>query len=198
MLSDAMIEKPDWVSSPGQTIISILEERELTIEQFAHQIDRSAAAAQKILDGSHAIDVDLARQLARILGASENFWMAREHDYRASVAPPPYARIASLPELFDRLPVSDMQKFGWVDKARSKDDQISECLSFFGVSSLAQWQDAMKMPFNKRPIDDQRPMHSARSQRRHGCVRVKLKHNTMTSLIGHRECWKAKFRIFGA
>jgi len=42
-----------------------------------------------------------------------------------------------------------MQKFGWVDKARSKDDQISECLSFFGVSSLAQWQGRYENAFQQ-------------------------------------------------
>ena len=149
MLNDGIMETPDWASPPGHTIISILDEREMTVEQFAHQIGRSAAVAQKILDGSQAINVDLARQLARILGASENFWMAREHDYRASVAPPPEVRVASLPDLLGRLPVRDMQKFGWIEKTRSRDGQIAECLSFFGVSSLAQWQGRYENAFQQ-------------------------------------------------
>ena len=141
------MEKSDWVSPPGHTIVSILEERELTIEQFAHQIGRTTAIAQKILDGAHAIDRDLARQLAAILGASEAFWLAREHDYRASIAPPEDVRVTSLTELLGRLPVSDMQKFGWIERVRSKDEQVAECLTFFGVLSLAQWQGRYENAF---------------------------------------------------
>lgn len=131
---------PDWVSPPGHTILSILEERELTVEQFARQIGRSAAVAQRILDGAHVIDGTLARQLASTLGASENFWIAREQDYRASIEPPEVARVTSLAELLGKLPINDMQKFGWIQKVRSKDGRLAECLNFFGVSTLAQWQ----------------------------------------------------------
>jgi len=147
MLNDGTIEKPDWVSPPGHTIVSILEERELTVEQFAHEIGHSAALAQKILDGSHAIDVDLAHRLSRAIGASENFWMAREHDYRASLAEPENVRVGSLDDLIGRLPLSDMQKFGWIENARSRSDRIAECLNFFGVSSLAQWQGRYENAF---------------------------------------------------
>jgi plasmid maintenance system antidote protein VapI len=147
MFDERMMDQPDWVSPPGETIVSILEERELTIEQFAYQIGRSASVAQKILDGSQAIDVDLARQLARAIGASESFWMAREHDYRASLAAPEDVRVGSLADLIGRLPVGDMQKYGWITRTRSKEEQVAECLSFFGVSSLAQWQGRYENAF---------------------------------------------------
>lgn len=147
MLSNNTVKRPDWVSPPGDTILSILEERELTLEQFARRIGRSAAVAQKILDGVHAIDVELARQLASALGASEKFWIAREHDYRASIEPPEATRVTSLTELLGKLPVSDMQKFGWIQRAGSRDERIAECLNFFGVSSLAQWQGRYENAF---------------------------------------------------
>ena len=140
MSANTALERPDWVSPPGETIVSILEERELTLEAFAREIGRTAAATQKIIDGSHAIDRPLAQQLADTLGASECFWIAREHDYRASLGAPDTSKIANLEEFLSRLPVRDMQKFGWVPTTRSKEDKIAESLAFFGVSSLAQWQ----------------------------------------------------------
>lgn len=149
MLDEGMVEKPDWVSPPGHTIVSILEQRELSVEQFADQIGLSPTVAQKILDGTQAIDVDVARALSRSLGASENFWIAREHDYRASISPPEQVRIASLSDLLDNLPVSDMRKFGWIQKGPSREDQIAECLGFFGVSSLAQWQGRYESAFHQ-------------------------------------------------
>ncbi len=149
MLNDGTVQKPDWVSPPGHTIVSVLEERELTVEQFAHEIGYSAALAQKILDGSHAIDVDLAHRLSRAIGASENFWMAREHDYRSSLEEPENVRIGSLDDLIGKLPISDMQKFGWIQSTQSKSDQIAECLNFFSVSSLAQWQGRYENAFHR-------------------------------------------------
>lgn len=38
MLNSGLNETPDWVSPPGETILSILEELELTLEQFARRI----------------------------------------------------------------------------------------------------------------------------------------------------------------
>ena len=140
MLDSGVLDKPDWVSPPGDTILSILEERELTIEQFARQIGRSASVAQRVLDGAESIDAELARRLANALGASEDFWTAREHDYRASLSSPESARISNLDDLLNRLPVADMQKFGWIEAVRSREEKIAACFSFFDVSSLAQWQ----------------------------------------------------------
>lgn len=149
MLNDGTIQKPDWVSPPGHTIVTILEERELTVEQFANQIGYSAILAQKILDGSRAIDGDLARRIAHAIGASENFWMAREHDYRAGLAEPENVVVRSLADLVGKLPLSDMQKFGWIEGTRSRGDRIAECLDFFGVSSLAQWQGRYENAFRR-------------------------------------------------
>jgi plasmid maintenance system antidote protein VapI len=147
MSSKRTIEKPDWVSPPGQTILSVLEERELTIEQFARQIGHSASSAQKILDGSYPIDFELARRLSTIIGASESFWMAREYDYRASLAEPENVKVASLDDLLSRLPMSDMQKFGWIATTKNRQEQVEGCLDFFGVSSLAQWQGRYENAF---------------------------------------------------
>ncbi len=147
MLNSEFIEKPDWSSPPGHTIVSILEERELTVEQFARQIGHTLTITQKILDGGQAIDLELARRLAVTLGATECFWMAREHDYRARVEPSENVSVMSEAELAGKLPLSDMKKFGWIEKFRSKDEQIAECLGFFGVSSLAQWQGRYENAF---------------------------------------------------
>jgi plasmid maintenance system antidote protein VapI len=149
MSDNATLDRPDWVSPPGNTIVTILESLELTIEQFSHKIGLTTISAQKLLDGSQAIDADLAQRLSAVIGASQDFWMAREHDYRASLAEPKNVRVVSLDDLVSRLPVSDMQKLGWIKRARSKDDQIAECLSFFGVSSLAQWQGRYENAFEQ-------------------------------------------------
>lgn len=139
MLSNALTDDHDWPSPPGQTILSILEFRELTLEDFAQQIGKNVSFTQKLIDGTNVIDMELARKLASTLGSSANFWMAREHDYRLSVSKPNNIDVSSLTDLLAKLPLDDMTKFGWIKPANSKDDQINNCLDFFGISSLAQW-----------------------------------------------------------
>lgn len=141
------MEKPDWVSPPGHTIISLLEQNELTLEDFAERIGRTKSITQKLLDGKHAIDVELARRLSDVFGASENFWMAREHDYRSSIEEPEDVSINSFEDLISTLPLADMKKFGWIENVRSREDKISESMEFFGVSTIAQWQGRYENAF---------------------------------------------------
>lgn len=141
------MEKPDWISPPGHTIISLLEQNELTLEGFAERIGQTESITQKLLDGKHAIDIELARRLSDVFGASENFWMAREHDYRASIQEPEEVSINSFDELISTLPLADMKKFGWIENVRSREDKISESMEFFGVSTIAQWQGRYENAF---------------------------------------------------
>tara|TARA_R110002072_G_scaffold273000_2_gene433275 strand:+ start:2034 stop:3122 length:1089 start_codon:yes stop_codon:yes gene_type:complete len=140
MSSNGLMERPDWVSPPGDTITTLLEEHELSLEEFAVRIGRTQSIAQKLLDGKHSIDIKLAQRLAKVFGASETFWMAREHDYRASMGPQPEVAITSFDDLIGSLPLVDMKKFGWVKNAKTRDEKIAEIMDFFGVSTLAQWQ----------------------------------------------------------
>ena len=149
MSNDRLARCSDWVSPPGDTILGILEQTERSVEQFAADVGLKATAAQELLDGSRAIDVVLASRLAIAVGASEDFWMAREHDYRASLEIPKNAKINSLDELVDNLPMADMKKFGWIEAAKSKKAKIATCLDFFGVSSLAQWQGRYENAFTE-------------------------------------------------
>ena len=149
MSGSGLIEKPDWISPPGHTMITLMEERELTIEDFAERLCRTKGITQKLLDGKHAIDIDLAKRLSTILGASPNFWMAREHDYRASIKLPEIVRITNLDDLIGTLPLSDMKKFGWIGNVRLREEKIFECMQFFGVSTLAQWQGRYEGAFRE-------------------------------------------------
>lgn len=148
MLNDELFKNPDWTSPPGHTIVSILEAREKSIEQFADEIGYSTSVAQSLIDGSYAIDLDLAQRLSKALGATNDFWLAREYDYRASASEPQKVEISNLDDLISNLPLNDMQKFGWIENVRSKDDKIAECLEFFGVSTLAQWQGRYQGAFH--------------------------------------------------
>lgn len=76
---------PDWASPPGDTIVDVLQERGVSIAEFADQIGQPRRNVGDLLDGRTAITISLARQLHQVLGASVEFWMARDLQYREDI-----------------------------------------------------------------------------------------------------------------
>ena len=81
-----MAFNPDWISSPGDTIRDILMERELSADQLAGDIDVPLTTLEKILDGKKLITPDIATGLSSTLGATKEFWLNREDDYRITLS----------------------------------------------------------------------------------------------------------------
>ncbi len=142
MIDDAPF-MPDWVSPPGATISAILEERGATPGELAKWIERTADEVADLLVGRAVITTDVARRLARALGASEAFWARRESQYRTDLG-----RLhgeASRPESIawlDEIPVKDMERWGWIRPHADPSDVAAACLQFFGVPSVGVWREA--------------------------------------------------------
>ena len=74
--------KPDWVSPPGDTISDILEERGISKGEFCRLCNFSLTFTNFLLAGNVLIDAEIAQTLARVLGASKEFWLSREDTFR--------------------------------------------------------------------------------------------------------------------
>ena len=133
--------EPDWVSPPGATVLNLLDERGCTVSEFAKTVHRSIPEVSRLLYGHEQLTQDWAEQLARTLGASPNFWLRREEQYRRDVA---RLAEASNPEVaaawLSELPVEDMVRFGWLGKGTSKEECVGNALTFFGVPSVESWR----------------------------------------------------------
>ena len=128
---------PDWVSAPGETIIDILNEQGLSVAEFSEQMEDSIANAVDLLEGRATITIALARRLSELLGASVEFWMARDFQYRNDVK-----RIhRNGGEWLRRLPLGDMIKFRWLTPIPRPSEEFAACLRFFDVSSVSEWYD---------------------------------------------------------
>jgi HTH-type transcriptional regulator / antitoxin HigA len=142
--------QPDWVSAPGDTVADVLEERNLSLSDFAKDIGHTREYAQDLLDGRATITASLARQLERVVGGTATFWMNRETQYRNGLAQI-FRDDQDAPDSgwLTEIPFTDMVKFGWIPRISSSADKVAECLRFFGVSSSQAWRerygDAVKM-----------------------------------------------------
>lgn len=128
---------PDWVSSPGDTITDILLEREMSEADFARRIGFTTEDTNDLLQGRMAISIATARRLEQVLGASVEFWVSRDFQYRQDVATLQFNGEKWLEE----LPLSDMIRFGWIKPVPRPTEEMAACLRFFNVTSVAAWHE---------------------------------------------------------
>jgi plasmid maintenance system antidote protein VapI len=127
---------PDWASAPGETIADLLSERRMSVHEFARHIEESSEHATDLLEGRATITIGVARKLERVLGATVQFWISRDFQYRETIA-----RLhAADREWLRELPVGDMIKFGWLKPTPRPSEEVAECLRFFNVASVALWR----------------------------------------------------------
>lgn len=150
--------QPDWVSAPGDTIADILGERHISIAEFAHLMGGAAEDARDLLQGRATITIATARSLERVLGASVEFWMSRDFQYRQDTS-----RLnGSDEEWLRELPVGDMIKFGWLSPVPHPSGEVEACLRFFATPSVPAWREAyaglqQMAAFRTSPSFDSRP-----------------------------------------
>jgi HTH-type transcriptional regulator / antitoxin HigA len=150
--------RPDWASPPGDTIADVLEERDLSLPEFAQRIGNSLEDVQDLLQGRATITLAVARELVRTLGGSVEFWMARDFQYRADMA-----RLQEADrEWLTQFPLGDMIKFGWLTPTPHPSDEMAALLRFFNVPSVSAWREEYAdleqlVAFRTSPSFDSRP-----------------------------------------
>jgi len=131
---------PSWTSAPGETLVDLLDEKGLSLDEFSSAIGKSSSYIQKLIDGQTSIDAQIAEKLAAYLGASVSFWLNRETQYRCDIE-----RLEESPsEVSERswlsdISASDMIKYGWIKADRSVANRVKACLEFFNVPTIQDW-----------------------------------------------------------
>lgn len=150
--------KPDWASAPGDTISDILRERDLSEEEFAHLMGHHLEYVRDLLQGRATITLAVARKLESCLGASVEFWMSRDFQYRQDIA-----RLHVVHDKWlDELPLGDMIRFGWLTPIPHPSSEVDACLRFFNVPSIGAWYETygglqQLVAFRTSPSFDSRP-----------------------------------------
>jgi len=134
--------QPDWFSKPGDTILTLMEQHELTSETLAKRLGCSTTVVRGLLAGSVAIDNRLAAALSKQLGGNSNFWQARQAKYENALS-----RTASAvskekgTDWISRFPHADMARNGWIKHSRNRDDLLKSYLAYFGINNPGEWEE---------------------------------------------------------
>ena len=76
---------PDWLSTPGDTIADLLEERDWSQADLATRTGFTKKHVYLLLQGKAPISEDTALKLERVLGSNARFWMNLETQYREQI-----------------------------------------------------------------------------------------------------------------
>ncbi len=129
------------VSPPGETLREMLDERSMSQVELAQRMGRPVKTINEIINGKAAITSETAVELEVVLGASAEFWTAREAAYRNALARAEQSeRHARMTEWAAKFPLSRMAKYKWLDLPKDPTLRVKEVLGYFGVSSEEQWK----------------------------------------------------------
>src|SRR6266581_1053346 len=140
-MSEKNAFNPDWVSPPGDTIADILEERSYSQLEFAQRMGFTPKHANELLRSRAPISPETARKLELVLGATAEFWIARETQYRENTtSAPKTVDSRSHAAWLNELPVKDMLQYRWLSRAHFAANPTAACLRFFGVADIQAWR----------------------------------------------------------
>jgi HTH-type transcriptional regulator / antitoxin HigA len=156
--------EPDWASPPGETILDILRERSISHSDFARSLGETHAGVNALLRGHVELTTQHAKKLEVLFGASYTFWLNREMQYRQDIIRVKNEELNSMTlQWLNDLPLKDMVKFGWLKVSGKSKPTLTECLKFFGCSSVTEWrlgyQTQLEIAaFRKSPSFEQKPL----------------------------------------
>jgi len=138
---------PDVVSAPGETLLEILQTVGMTQSDLAKRMGRPIKTVNEIIKGKTAITPESALQLEKVLRVPARFWNNRERIYREFLAKADeQKKLSENLAWLKSIPVDEMVKLDWIEKAINKIEQISLVLQFFGIAGVEQWKKIWTEP----------------------------------------------------
>lgn len=130
---------PAEVFPPGETLRDELEERGWTQAEFAEILGRPQSRINEILNGKRGITPDLARDLAAALGTSPEFWLNLESVYQLyRLREKPEGGISRRAAVYNKVPVKDMVKRGWIEASSNVDVLEGDVCRFLGIENIEE------------------------------------------------------------
>jgi HTH-type transcriptional regulator/antitoxin HigA len=133
----------DYAVPPGETLRELLEEKGLSQRDLARRAGLSPKHVNKLLQGLVPLSAEVAVRLERVTGTPARLWNSLEAGYRSDLE-----RIRAQRELsadvawLQGLPVRELVKRDILPaEPADKTSRVEQMLAFFGVSSIAAWED---------------------------------------------------------
>lgn len=129
---------PAVVCPPGDILKEELETREWSQQALADILGRPPRLISELIGGKRAITPETAIGLSAALGTSPEYWMALESSYQLSKLRRSPEAIRRKATLYDKYPVRELVRKGWVRWSDEYSELESRVLGFFGTKDLSE------------------------------------------------------------
>jgi HTH-type transcriptional regulator / antitoxin HigA len=147
MAAESFSNDRDWAVAPGEILLEALEERGMSQSELARRMGRPIKTINEIVKGKAAITPDTALQLELTLGISAGFWNGLEAMYREHLARErSNQQLETEGDWLDAFPLSDLARYGLINRESTKGATLAALLAFFGVGSTVAWEDQWLKP----------------------------------------------------
>jgi HTH-type transcriptional regulator / antitoxin HigA len=123
-------------NSPAIAIKKMLEERNWTQMDLAFLLGWTSGEVSLLLSEKKNFTIKIARDLAIIFGTTPDFWLDIHRKYELSKLGATDNALAKRSQIYNRFPVKEMLKRGWVMATDDIDKLESQVLEFFNIKSL--------------------------------------------------------------
>ncbi len=130
---------PDWFSKPGDSLRLLIQRRSVAPIDLARSLPGGISALRGILDGSVAIEAEMARALAKAIGGTAAFWLKRQAKYADALEHAvSIATTKEGDEWLGRVPTPEPKSRGQLSQAKRR-EEIRRRLIFFNVANMRAW-----------------------------------------------------------
>ena len=128
---------PAEVFPPGEFLREELEAREWSQQELADILDRPPRLISEIIAGKRAITPETAKGFADAFGTSPDYWMNLESQYQLSKVKLPNDNVARKARLYDKFPVREMLRRGWIQVSENIDVLEQRFCAFFYIPDMS-------------------------------------------------------------
>ncbi|WP_392338822.1 ImmA/IrrE family metallo-endopeptidase [Loktanella salsilacus] len=130
----------DWFSKPGDSLRNLMQRKGISADEVGSHLG-GVSVLRGILDGSRAIDEDIAAKLVAAAGGTIGFWLERQRRYDVALDKAVNTAIQNeSDDWLNWVPVPGKKFRGKLtaDRVRS---ELRNRMSFFNVPSIEVWQN---------------------------------------------------------
>ena len=129
--------RPAEVFPPGEFLRDELEERGWSQADLAQIMGRSTGMIAQIIGGKRMVTPETARDLAAAFDTTPELWLNLESAYQLSLLKNDDSdTIAKRAKLFEKAPVKDMIRRGWIEPSDNIAVLEGRVLKFFNIKNL--------------------------------------------------------------
>ena len=139
--------QPDYTIHPGEILEETLEARGIKKTALAERCGITLKTVSQIINGKAPISPSIAIRLERAIGVSASLWSNLNTDYELFVArEKDHASLYKQKQWVKKFPLQHLSNLGILPRKKNLTENLSNLLSFFGVSTISAWNNFYLAP----------------------------------------------------